>query len=90
MLMHPLAALAATSELLLGSIDAWPINQPTLFTRNKILLPAAPSTSAACRRFSPLYEPAWLAAPAKVKTLSEILAADHDEQPGNSNGKAEP
>ena len=34
-----LIELASTSKLLLGSIDAWILSQPTLFTRNKTLLP---------------------------------------------------
>ncbi|SRR5258706_12422494 len=34
-----LVDLASTSKLLLGSIDAWLLTQPTLFTRNKTLLP---------------------------------------------------
>jgi hypothetical protein len=31
--------LAAASKLLIGSIDAWLLSQPTLLTRNKTLLP---------------------------------------------------
>jgi len=34
-----LIELISTSKLLLGSIDAWILTQPTLFTRNKTLLP---------------------------------------------------
>jgi hypothetical protein len=34
-----LIELASTSKLLLGSIDAWILSQPRLFTRNKTLLP---------------------------------------------------
>jgi hypothetical protein len=35
-----LVELASTSKLLLGSIDAWILSQPTLFTRQKTVLPA--------------------------------------------------
>jgi hypothetical protein len=34
-----LIELASTSRLLLASIDAWLLTQPSLFTRNKTLLP---------------------------------------------------
>jgi hypothetical protein len=34
-----LVEMAATSKLLLGSVDAWILSQPTLFTRQKTLLP---------------------------------------------------
>ncbi|MET0500554.1 MAG: hypothetical protein ABW172_03415 [Candidatus Binatia bacterium] len=79
--------LASTSKLLLGSIDALLLSQPSLFTRNKTVLPVIQRQQLAdglARYLNQLVLEHWH----KVKTLHEILT-NHDEKLGNGNGVAD-
>ena len=86
--------LASTSKLLLGSIDAWLISQPTIVTRNKTLLPVVLQRAQLADGLARYMNQLGLERRHKVKTLHDILnspdeSENHDKPAVNANGKAD-
>jgi hypothetical protein len=85
-----LVELASTSKLLLGSIDAWLLSQPSLFTRDKTLLPVVLQRQQLADGLARYLNQLGLERRHKVKTLHEILDKN-DDMPtdGESDGEAQ-
>lgn len=79
--------LASTSKLLLGSIDAWLLSQPSLFTRNKTLLPVVLQRQTLADGLARYLNQLGLQRRVKTLTLHELLAKDDDQQ-AKGNGPA--
>ena len=73
-----LIELASTSKLLLGSIDAWLLSQPSLFQRNKTLFPVVLQRQTLANALAQHLKDLGLERRHKVKTLNEILAKEDD------------
>lgn len=83
-----LIELASTSKLLLGSIDAWLLSQPSLFQRNKTLLPVVLQRQQLADGLARYLKDLGPQRRAKTLSLHEILTND-DDTPANGNGAAD-
>ncbi len=79
-----LVECASTTKLMIGSIDAWIMAQPSLMTRERKLLPVIIQRQQLVDSLTRMLTTLGLERRHKVKTLQDILSADND------NGKAEP
>jgi hypothetical protein len=82
-----LVELASTSKLLLGSIDAWLLSQPSLFQRNKTLFPVVLQRQQLADGLARYLKDLGLERRHKVKTLHEILSSE--DKPDKANGAAD-
>jgi hypothetical protein len=83
-----LVDLAVKSKLLLDSIDAWLLTQPTLINaRRRALLPVVLQRQTLADGLARYLNQLGLQRRHKVKSLQEILSAEHAED--NGNGKAD-
>src|SRR5262245_25241547 len=83
-----LVDLAVKSKILLDSIDAWLLSQPSLVNaRTRSLIPVVPQRQTLSDGLARYLSQLGLERRHKVKTLNEILNG-HDEQP-DANGHAE-
>jgi hypothetical protein len=73
-----LVELASTSKLLLSSIDAWLLSQPSLFTRNKTLIPVVVQRQQLANGLARYLTQLGLQRVTKVKTVHDLLNG-HDE-----------
>jgi len=83
--------LASTSKLLLGSIDAWLLSQPSLFTRKKTLLPVVLQRQTLADGLARYLGQLGLQRRVKTPSLADLLnqQGDNQERSDTSNGIAE-
>ena len=74
---------ASTTKLMISSLDAWILNQPSLMTRERKLMPVIIQRQQLVDSLTRMLSQLGLERRHKVKTLQDILSADHD------NGKGE-
>ena len=73
--------------MMVSSIDAWIVSQPTLITRNKTIIPVIVQRQSLADSLARYMNQLGLERRLKVKTLTEILAADHADDNGNGKGE---
>ena len=82
--------LAVKSKLMLDSIDAWQLTQPSLINhRKRTLLPVVKERQALADGLAKYLAMLGLKRVSKQISLHDILsqqADDHDDKPGNGNG----
>jgi hypothetical protein len=77
------------SKLILDSIDACLLTQPSLINKQKkTLLPAVRERQALADGLAHYLNQLGLERRHKVKTLSDILSEDDEREPAHTNGKA--
>ena len=77
--------LASTTKLMISSIDAWIMSQPSLITRSRALMPVILQRQQLANSLVSMLVQLGLERRHKVKTLSEILA-QADDKPDKANG----
>jgi len=77
--------LCGKQKILLDSIDTWLLSQPSLINhRKRALLPVVMQRQALADGLSKYLAQLGLERRHKVKTLTEILSADHDDGKGET------
>jgi len=69
---------AATTRLMIGSLDAWITSQPTLMTRNKTLIPVILQRQQLVDSLTRMLSQLGLERRVKTKSLDEILSEEGD------------
>lgn len=77
---------ASTTKLMIGSIDAWIVAQPSLLTRERKLMPVILQRQTLVDSLTRMLTQLGLERRHRVKTLQDILSADHD----NANSSETP
>lgn len=78
---------AATTRLMIGSLDAWITSQPSLMTRERKLIPVIMQRQAMVDSLTRMMSQLGLERRRKVKSLTEILNADHHNDNGAADGE---
>jgi hypothetical protein len=74
--------LASTTKLMISSVDAWIMSQPSLLTRERTLIPVIVQRQQLANSLTSMMAQLGLQRRHKVKTLHEILEAEDDDKPG--------
>ena len=77
---------ASTTKLMIGSLDAWIMSQPSLLTRERKLIPVIMQRQQLVDSLTRMLTQLGLERRHKVKSLTDILSAEHNDD--NGNGKA--
>jgi nitric oxide reductase activation protein len=77
--------LASTTKLMISSVDAWIMSQPSLLTRERTLIPVIMQRQQLANSLTSMMAQLGLQRRHKVKSLHEILSNDNDT-PADTNG----